>query len=544
MATFTMDMPPQLQGDEHDAQQLRQYLVRLVDRLLYTLNHIDSENVVEGGISVNKLQGGGAAVLANANEQMGGSQAGGMASLSHLTTWVAEIVTAVVQTAVIDWARIQSLEASMAQIYDATIQHATIDWAQIANLTGDRAIVAQYVGEKMLIDRLSVTAAQVVDLTVGTLCIKDRDGHYYKLTVDPATGYVTATRTSASQAEIDAAQLTTGEHIVETDLTVEELNASSISAVEALISKLTAARIDVQELFARQATVDALTTGSIAAALGQALNLSSNASIQAIVQAAVDEISTHFIVEPDRIRIMQENDDRSYELQLTENSMAFVHQDTGEELARFSTDLVWADKMRSNDLLCVGRTSTGWYDMTVLETGVADKWRDGSQTVRPCVITTQPTDCMITLGSGDHDTIGSREWSEHLTFTVEAQNAVSYQWQMRPRGRSTWNNSSTGATLDLAMDAERLGREYRCVITGEDGSILYTDTVRPRIKGAPSEYKGRYIGAVSTTIQYRTGDSESGTWTNTEPAGNDHYMRILMTAANGAMAVTDEEAPA
>ena len=78
-----------------------------------------------------------------------------------------------------------------------------------------------------------------------------------------------------------------GQHIVETDLTVSDLNASSVQAVEALISKLTAARIDVDELFARQATIQRLTTGTIAAALGESLNLASNQSVVTTVSSQV-----------------------------------------------------------------------------------------------------------------------------------------------------------------------------------------------------------------------------------------------------------------
>ncbi|MBR4457591.1 MAG: hypothetical protein IKS31_01395 [Clostridia bacterium] len=534
MATFTMDMPPQLNGDRSDASQLRQYLVRLVDRLLYVLNNLDSENLVEGGISVGKLQGGGAAVLSSAAQVTGSGM--GSANMQYIRAQVAEIVTAVIKTAVIDWAKIDSLEASMAQIYQATI-----DWAYLHHGEADTMFVARFEGERMYVDRLGVTAAQVVNLTVGTLCLKAADGNYYSLRVDPVTGAVTAEKTTVTEGEIAAGETATGRHIVETDLTADELYAGTVTAQEALISKLTAQRIDVGELFAR-----AITTSTIMAAMGSALNLTSNQSVQAIVQNAVGEISNHFIVEDDRIRIFQQDDGSSYELQLTETEMAFVNQDTGEVVARFSTGATETDRMRSRDLLSVGRTLSGWYDMTVLESGVADKWRDGtgSGMTRPCVITQQPTDCLITLGDGNHPTTGTGSWSEKLSFTCAAEEAASYRWYYRyRRENATWTTvtGGTSPTMEQNVTPGRLGLEYRCKVTGLDGSEQYTRIVRPRIKGAPTVYGTTVIGADTVTQQYRSGNSASGSWTNSDPGSGTQYRRLLLTAASGAVAVTDEE---
>ena len=332
MATFSMELPPQLQGNENDVVQLRQYLARLVDRLLYTLNHLDTENLVVGGVEVRNIRGGAAGIADAALAKIGTAEIG-RATAQHLNAQVAEIVTGVIQTAVIDWAHvtnmevtkayveqlrakyadvanleaaiatiadariaeaeigeaeIENLKAYAASIVNATIQTAEIDWAQLKTMVGQEAIVARVLGEKMFIDRLGVTSAQMVDLTVGTLCVKASDGEYYALDVDLDTGQVSATKVTPTSGEIAAGITDSGQHIVETDLTAQELQASNITAVEALISKLTAARIDVDTLFAREATIERLTTGQIAARLGESLNLSSNQSIIASVKKSED----------------------------------------------------------------------------------------------------------------------------------------------------------------------------------------------------------------------------------------------------------------
>ena len=69
---------------------------------------------------------------------------------------------------------------------------------------------------------------------------------------------------SLTQAEITAGQTSNGHSaIIETDLTVNDLYASNMKAINALIDKITASRIDVDELFAREATITAINTVDI-----------------------------------------------------------------------------------------------------------------------------------------------------------------------------------------------------------------------------------------------------------------------------------------
>ena len=119
-------------------------------------------------------------------------------------------------------------------------------------------IARDAVTDRYFIDKLAVRSAQMVQATVGELVVKASDGRYYRLDV-AADGSVSPTQVTPTAAEI-AAGVTSNGHgaIIETDLTVAELSASNMKAINALIDKLTAGRIDVDTLFARQATVNRL----------------------------------------------------------------------------------------------------------------------------------------------------------------------------------------------------------------------------------------------------------------------------------------------
>lgn len=470
MAQFSMEMPPSLSGESQDAVQLRKYVARLVDRLMYTLNNIDDENLLNNGISASKFRGGANGIAEAAAAQIGSANIGS-ASMQHLTVQVAEIVTAMIRTAV-------------------------VDWANLKHVVGDTAIISRFVGETMFIDHLAVTSAQVVQLTVGTLCIKGSDGNYYTLDVDLDTGTVTATQTSVTIDEVIAGETTTGKHIIESDLTVEEMNASTINAVEALISRIIATRIDVDELFARQATIDKLTTGEIAAALGESLNLSSNQSIVSTVQQAVgderDEVlravntisqtatntelrvqnleqglGTHIFIEDDKVRITQDQT-KQWEQQLTATDLKFVNKSTQAVAASFGVSGGYADRLRSERSLSVGTEANGWVDMTATAAAVNDKWR-GSTAGMPAILTEGPEDQTVAA------------YGDTATFTVTKEGSGTVQWQQRERG-GDWADilNQTGSSLSVIATDNVLGGEFRCVADG-----IPSDAARVTVEGAP-----------------------------------------------------------
>lgn len=203
---------------------------------------------------------------------------------------VAQITTANIDNANINWAQIQTLAAEIATVATAEIGTAKIGHGQIYDLSADTALITKGSAGNFFFDKLSVSSAQMVDLTVGQLTVKASNGNYYSLDVDLDTGNVTANQVTVTQAEIDAGKTSTGNHIIETDLTVTELSTSTAKATEALINKLTAQRIDVAELFAQQAFIAALDANVIKASNIQALEGQLNIWANDKIQLAVNDM--------------------------------------------------------------------------------------------------------------------------------------------------------------------------------------------------------------------------------------------------------------
>ena len=179
------------------------------------------------------------------------------ASWAHLFTLIADAIDAGTVTA-------DTVTAAMAKINTASIARADIDFAQVKQLKTGTAVADQLIthdatADRYYIDKLQVRALQVLEQTVGSLTVKASDGSYYRLDIDPAAGTVVPTLVTVTDAEATSGITSdTSRCIIETDLTAADLSATNIKAINALIDKLTAGRIDVDELFAREATIGAL----------------------------------------------------------------------------------------------------------------------------------------------------------------------------------------------------------------------------------------------------------------------------------------------
>lgn len=88
-------------------------------------------------------------------------------------------------------------------------------------------------------------------------------------------------------------------------------------------------------------------------------------------------------------------------------------------------------------------------------------------------IITQPTDQEVEVAEG-----------ATATFTVVANNIVSYQWQYKnsPQSTTWFNSTATGnttASLTVTVTVEaRYNSRYRCQMTGKDGSVITTNVVK------------------------------------------------------------------
>jgi phage minor structural protein len=152
-----------------------------------------------------------------------------------------------------------------ADIADARIAVAEIGYGQIVDANIDNLIAHDAVTDRYYINKLAVNNAQAVYAQVGELVVKASDDRYYRLDI-AADGSLSATDVTGTLTpeEIAAGQTADGRaSIIETDLTAQDLSASNMKAMTALIAKITAAGIDVDELFARDAVITHLNTANI-----------------------------------------------------------------------------------------------------------------------------------------------------------------------------------------------------------------------------------------------------------------------------------------
>lgn len=217
------------------------------------------------------------------------------ADIENLATEVArigkaQINTASIQEADIQWAAITGLTAATAQIVKASIGTADIDWSHIKDLTTETAIITQGVGGELYIAKLAVTEANMVSLTVGELVVKGMDGHFYAVSVDE-NGNIVTTLKQVGNDDVADLSLNAGEKIIEGTVTAGCLNVQDIFASNAIIKSLIAANIDVDTLFARQATINAINAMDITSNTYLRLMVAGKAE-QADVEALEERVST------------------------------------------------------------------------------------------------------------------------------------------------------------------------------------------------------------------------------------------------------------
>ena len=155
-----------------------------------------------------------------------------------------------------------SLAAALAAFTVITCGAATFDAATIQHLVAHAMNLDYGAAGQVFIRNLAVEYAQMIGASIGNLCVKASDGKYYSIDVD-SEGNVTGTPTTVTEQEIDAGQTDSGRIILETSITASDINTTNLLGTFALINDIDAARIDVDQLFARQAFIDKLNTSII-----------------------------------------------------------------------------------------------------------------------------------------------------------------------------------------------------------------------------------------------------------------------------------------
>ena len=180
-----------------------------------------------------------------------------------------------VTAAKIDATDVTAINATLgtAAIADARIAVADIDYAKVKDLSADTAIFSttitdQGVADRLYINRLLITYGQMVEATIGDLVIGATDGNYYHIDVvweDDAPSLVPTRVQTPTAAEIEAGHTTGGQTIIGNVGTFAELSSEDFYAINSIIDRITAKRIDVDELWAREAFVGKLMVTDITA---------------------------------------------------------------------------------------------------------------------------------------------------------------------------------------------------------------------------------------------------------------------------------------
>ena len=180
-----------------------------------------------------------------------------------------EIATGAINADKIDATDLSAINAKLgtANIASAVIASADINYAHIKDLSADEAIFTTTITEtgvadRLYINRLLITYGQMVEATIGDLVIGASDGYYYHVDVewdeDEVPTLVPTRVESPSAAEIAAGHTSEGKTIIGNIGTFAELSSEEFYAINSIIDRITARRIDVDELWARQAFIDKL----------------------------------------------------------------------------------------------------------------------------------------------------------------------------------------------------------------------------------------------------------------------------------------------
>lgn len=175
----------------------------------------------------------------------------------------------------IDTLAIDAINAKLgtATIADARIAVADIDYAHVRDLNADTAIFSttitdQGVADRLYINRLLITYGQMVEATIGDLVIGATDGNYYHIDVEWENGVPSLVPTQVdtpSASEIASGHTSSGQTIIGNVGTFAELSSENFYSINSIIDRITAKRIDVDALWAREAFVGKLMVTDITA---------------------------------------------------------------------------------------------------------------------------------------------------------------------------------------------------------------------------------------------------------------------------------------
>ena len=244
-----------------------------IDSEVITTRHLAADAVTAAKIAAGAVEASKIAALAITAEKIAAGAvtaekiAAGSITAGKIDTNDLQAINATLGTATIANGYINNADIDYARVKDAAIGTAIIDTSITESGTADR----------LFINRLMITYGQMVQATIGDLVIGDSNGDYYHIDVSwdeyGVPSLVPEPVDTPSAAEIAAGHTSDGKTIIGDVGTYAELSSEDFYAINGIIDRITAKRIDVDELWARQAFIGKLMTTDI----------SSNTYIQATI---------------------------------------------------------------------------------------------------------------------------------------------------------------------------------------------------------------------------------------------------------------------
>ena len=235
---------------------------------------------------------------------------------------------------------------------------ASFDRAAVTHLLANALKLEYGVGGEVFIKNLSADYAKMVRAWVGDLCVKAADGKYYLLSVG-ADGSVSA----AEYAGITGSEITEGvtgggQTIIETEIAANDLSASTIKGVYALINRLDASRIDVDSLYAREAFIDRLNAADISA--NQYLRLALDAQQANLDEntGRLDTISRYITFSAEGMR--QRKSGSVYSTLVNDTGFHIDREGTAGHLASFAENGLTVEQVTVGDIRAKRTSTRGW----------------------------------------------------------------------------------------------------------------------------------------------------------------------------------------
>ena len=224
---------------------------------------VTAEKIDAGAVTADKI-GAGAVTTAKLD-----SGAVTTVKLDAYAVTADKLAAGAVNADKIDANSVSAINAKLgtAEIAIAAIQNADINYARVKDLQADEAIFGttiteQGIADRLYINRLLITYGQMVEATIGDLIIGDSNGDYFHIDVewdeDGVPTLVPTQVTTPSAAEIAAGHTSDGQTIIGNVGTFAELSSEDFYAINSIIDRITAKRIDVDQLWARQAFINKL----------------------------------------------------------------------------------------------------------------------------------------------------------------------------------------------------------------------------------------------------------------------------------------------